>query len=525
MGREGCGCVGVQEDLDELVRYGAMLDAHPESLGGESVGTFLTGSLLRVRGRDGQVVPLHPNRAQREFEARRGQRNVVLKARQMGISTWVSARLFLKTMTVPGTLSVQVAHTQDAAEAIFGMAHRFLALLPEFLREGALRTSKSNTREIQFPLLDSGFRVESAGDPNAGRGLTITNLHCSEVARWPGDASAVLQGLRAALAPRGELVLESTPQGAQGCFWEEWQRAEETGTVRHFFPWWWEPAYAADPVAEASLDEEERRLCERHGLRLEQIGYRRQLRAGFRELAKQEFAEDAEGCFAASGACVFDPAAIDARLGEVAAPVQRRLNGALEIWLPSAEGRRYLLAVDTAGGGADGDFSVVQVVEISTGLQCAELRAKLPVLELAQQVALLHREYNLAWVVVERNNHGSGVLAHLPSMMDERRIYRQGMRLVSRQVDPFTGRRISERQGGQEGWLTTSTTRPAMLAVLGATLVERPELFQSERLLRECRSFVRLSNGRTGAQSGTHDDCVMSMAMALSVRPELMGRR
>jgi len=417
--------MGVQGDVDELVRYGRMLDARPRALSGRTVAAFLGESLLKVRGRDGVVVPLRANRAQREFEERRGQRNVVLKARQMGISTWVSARLFLKTITVPGTLSVQVAHTQDAAESIFGMAHRFLGLLPEFLREGALETSKANAREIRFRRLDSSFRVESAGDGNAGRGLTISNLHCSEVARWPGDATAVLQGLKAALAPGGELVLESTPQGAQGCFWEEWQRASETNTVRHFFPWWWESSYVGTAVAEDVLEEDERRLREEHGLTLEQVGYRRMLKAGFRELAAQEFAENAESCFAASGDCIFDTAAIDGRLLEAPAPVEVRGNGSLWVWLPPAVGKSYVVAVDPAGGGSGGDYGVAQVVELGTGLQCAELRVKMPVRELSEEVARLHREYNLAWVVVERNNHGSGVLAHLDNMMGSSRVYWQ----------------------------------------------------------------------------------------------------
>ncbi len=496
--------MGAKADLDELVRYGSMLDRRPERLGGRTVGMFLAESLLKVRGRDGQVTALRPNRAQREFEARRGQRNVVLKARQMGISTWVAARLFLKTVTVPGTLSVQVAHTQEAAEGIFGMAHRFLGLLPEFLREGALKTSKATAREIRFPLLDSGFKVVTAGDTNAGRGLTITNLHCSEVARWPGEASAVLQGLRAALPAGGELVLESTPQGAQGCFWEEWQRAAETGTVRHFFPWWWEESYVGTAVAEDALEEEERRLKEMHGLTLEQMGYRRMLRAGFRELAAQEFAEDAESCFAASGECIFDTGAVDARLLDVPAPVSKQRNGALWVWLPAALGKHYVVAVDPAGGGSGGDYGVAQVVELGTGLQCAELRVKMPVRELSEEVARLHREYNLAWVVVERNNHGAGVLAHLETMVGPARVY---------------------GQSGQAGWLTSAASRPMMLGQLGALLVERPELFQSERLLRECRGFVRLANGRTGAQSGHHDDCVMAMAIAQAVRGELLGRR
>ena len=195
--------MGADADLEELLQYGRMLGERPRRLGGRTVLEFLAGSLLKVRGRDGRVTPLKANRAQKEFELRRGQKNIVLKARQMGISTWVSARLFLKAATIPGSLSLQVAHTQEAAEAIFGMAHRFLQMLPEFLREGALETSRVNAREIHFRRLDSLFRVETAGDPNAGRGLTVTNLHCSEVARWPGDAAATLAGLRAALAPCG----------------------------------------------------------------------------------------------------------------------------------------------------------------------------------------------------------------------------------------------------------------------------------------------------------------------------------
>ena len=101
------------------------------------MGAFLAEKLLRVRGRRGEQVPLKANRAQREFERRRGQSNIVLKARQMGVTTWVAGRFFLKTITRPGTLTVQVAHTQDAAESIFRCVHRFLDALPAGAEEGA----------------------------------------------------------------------------------------------------------------------------------------------------------------------------------------------------------------------------------------------------------------------------------------------------------------------------------------------------------------------------------------------------
>src|ERR1700751_2064245 len=229
--------------LKWLLEKGEALHGEENSEKSRETLRNLADTLLRVRDRSGLNVTLFPNRVQQEFERRRGRRNIVLKARQMGISTWVSGRLFLKTVTKPGTLTVQVAHTQEAAESLFRMVHRFVDCLPTGLRSGAVRTSKSGGGQVVFPELDSEYRGESAGDTNAGRGLTIANLHCSEVARWPGDAAEVLQGLGAALAPGGEMVLESTPMGVGGCFWQEWQGAAQTGTVQHFFPWWWEKAY------------------------------------------------------------------------------------------------------------------------------------------------------------------------------------------------------------------------------------------------------------------------------------------
>jgi hypothetical protein len=376
--------------------------------------------------------------------------------------------------------------------------------LPDGLREGPLKTSRSNVRQIVFPEIDAQYRVVSAADRNAGRGLTVQNLHCSELARWPGNAAETLAGLRAAMAPKAELIVESTPQGVGGCFYEEWQKADETGMVRHFFPWWMERRYCAEAVDAASLTEEECGLMERHGLKPEQIGYRRRIRADFRGLTAQEYAEDEESCFLASGESVFELAAVETRLETAPEPVERRKNGELEMWLPPVKGKEYLVSVDPAGGGSEGDYSAAQVLELETGLQCAEFAGHVGGLELARLVTDLATEYNGAWLVVERNNHGSGVLALAATACKYGRIY---------------------RQGGQAGWVTTSMSRPAMLGRLDAALVEEPERFQSRRLLGECRSFVRMANGSSGARAGTHDDRVMAMAMGLAARADMVGSR
>lgn len=488
--------------LELLLEMGKPLRGPENSEHARAALLCLVRMLLRVRDRSGRNVQLVPNRAQLEFERRRGQSNIVLKARQMGISTWVSARLFLKTATQPGTLTVQVAHTQEAAESLFRMVHRFVECLPKSLRRGALRTSKASVRQIVFPELDSEYRVESAGDANAGRGLTITNLHCSEVARWPGDVAETLQGLRAAIPPGGELILESTPMGAGGCFWREWHEASATGMVQHFFPWWTEATYTGTGVCESTLTREERQLMQICGLTHAQIGYRRKLFADYRGLAKQEYAENAEECFLSSGECVFDRDAIDRRGAELSPPIATRLRGELQIWYPPVVGRSYLVAVDPAGGGTEGDYSAIQVIDVQTSIQCAELRSKAGGYELALEVEKLAKEYGEASVVVERNNHGSGILAYLTG--------------VCRYLHIF-------EQGGQQGWLTSTLSRPVMIGTLGAALVEKPGIFSSERLLRECRTFVRHRNGKMAAQNGEHDDCLMAMAMALEVRAELIA--
>lgn len=317
-----------------------------------------------------------------------------------------------------------------------------------------------------------------------------------------------LAGLRAALAPGGELVLESTPNGAYGAFYEEWLAGVETGggrdaMVRHFLPWWLEPAYVGARVDAAAMTAVESALVERHGLSGEQIGFRRGLERNYGGLRSQEFAEDAETCFRATGTCFFDVEAIERQMGAYEEIVAIRRGGALLVWLPPSEGRNYLVAVDSAGGGGDGDFAAVQVIDQLTGLQCAELQERLRPAELAKVAVELAREYRDAMIAVERNNHGAAVLAYIETSERYTKVY---------------------RQGSEAGWLTTAASKPEMTARLGTLLEESSEMFKSKRLLGECRTFVGRERGKTGAANGSHDDLVMAMAVAQAVRAEMLPR-
>jgi|HubBroStandDraft_2_1064218.scaffolds.fasta_scaffold01192_10 hypothetical protein len=469
-----------------------------------SVRDLLIEGLLKVRSKTRGLITLKPNRAQIEFSRNHAKRSIVLKARQLGITTYVAARFFIQTITQPGTVTVQVAHDQESAEEIFKIVHRFWENLPKAMQDGALVTSRANIRQIVFPRLDSEYRVATAADANAGRGMTIHNLHCSEVARWPRDVEETLASLRSAVPEQGEIVLESTPAGAGGTFYEEWQRADETGYARHFFPWWYGNEYRLlkkAPSAEPpSLEEEE--LMRRAGLTEAQIAWRRVKRAQLRGLAVQEYAEDPTSCFRASGECVFDLQGIERALQACGEPVETRDNQHLQLWFPSQVGKQYLIGVDPAGGGSQGDYSCAVVIERSTGLQCAELHGHFPPRELAVRLIELANSYNQGLLVVEQNNHGHAVLAHLR----------------------MEGCMNIFREGGHDGWLTSAVSRPAMIENLAAVLALEQTIVRSSRLLNECRTFIRHVDGSSSAAAGSHDDCVMAMAIALAARQKLAGQ-
>ena len=319
--------------------------------------------------------------------------------------------------------------------------------------------------------------------------------------------------------------MESTPTGAYGAFYEAWCDARngsalpddagaalepvtevigarsEAEMVRHFLPWWLEPAYAGSPIAADAMNPEEQELVRRHGLSPAQIGFRRGLTRAYGTLRSQEFAEDGDTCFRTTGSCCFEVDTIEGRMRELEEPVRRSRNGALLEWLLPLPGRKYVVAVDTAGGAEGGDFGAAQVIDLDTGMQCAELQERLRPAQLAEVCLQLAKGYGNALLAVERNNHGAAVLALLET--------RPGVRLY--------------KQAGQAGWLTTAASKPLAVARLGTLLRQTSGLFFSRRLLGECRTFVADERGHAGAAGGAHDDLVMAMAIAHAVRAEVMG--
>src|SRR5260370_18091002 len=124
-------------DVEDLVAMGRLMEARPEAL------SRVAEEWLRVRDRDGVERPLRANAVQRAFERDRGRQNIVLKARQMGMTTWVAGRFFLKTITARGGSAVQVAPTREAAAGVFLVVQRVWGVFPADLQCGPPRRTKT----------------------------------------------------------------------------------------------------------------------------------------------------------------------------------------------------------------------------------------------------------------------------------------------------------------------------------------------------------------------------------------------
>lgn len=239
----------------------------------DPVWRITSGALYKiiVKGDDqdedeGLVLPFKPNRAQRRFIKRMHNRNIILKARQLGLTTlitilWLDTALFSKD---PIRCAI-VAQDKDAAESIFrGKVLFAYDNLPDQIRE-MFPLSKRTASEIEFA--HNGASIKVATSVRSG---TIHRLHISEFgkicAKYPDKAKEVITGSIPAVPKSGITVIESTAEGREGSFFEMTQRAianqqknkllTERDYKLHFYAWWEAPEYQMDPTGVLITDKE-----------------------------------------------------------------------------------------------------------------------------------------------------------------------------------------------------------------------------------------------------------------------------
>lgn len=213
---------------------------------------------LKIRTKAGAIEPFILNRSQRylherieEQRQRAGKvRALVLKGRQVGISTYIGGRFYWRITHQKGFRAFILTHLDVASDNLFGMAKTFHDHCPELVRPV---TGKANAKELSFDSLKSGYKVATAGSSEVGRSETLQLFHGSEVAFWT-NAEKHSAGVQQAIADAAgtEDIRESTANGIGNAFHKAWKAAErgESEFIAVFIPWFWHEEYASDSPAD-----------------------------------------------------------------------------------------------------------------------------------------------------------------------------------------------------------------------------------------------------------------------------------
>ncbi len=220
---------------------------------------------LKIRDKKSQLIQFKLNPAQTIVEdlmqkcerEKRLKRFIVLKARQMGLSTYFEGAIFHDTSTNSLKNSMIIAHEEKATSNLFQMSKLYYEELPDVIRP-MKRLSNEKALTFENPSSDenekqknSGLRskitVATANTVDTGRSATIHNLHASEVAFFP-NAKVTMLGLLQCVPDELNtlVVLESTANGVGDYFHQMWQMAVkgENDFIPVFLAWFTDPTYS-----------------------------------------------------------------------------------------------------------------------------------------------------------------------------------------------------------------------------------------------------------------------------------------
>ena len=430
---------------------------------------------LFIRDKDRRVIPFRLNPAQVDYHQHRTCFDAILKPRQLGFTTQVCGLFFADTIQRPNTTSVIVAHDLESTKRIFRIVQLFWERLPEEVKRMVGPPSRSNRREFFWPRTNSHFYIGTAGSLSFGRGMTINNVHASELAFWPRPEEALIALTEAVPQQGGQIIIESTANGVGNFFHDFWVAAKEgrNGFKPQFYVWWEDPTYRIPGGPIADLAREERELKRRWGLDDDQMRWRRAARQRLGARFIQEYPEDETTCFLTSGRMVFDLEALQKMAVAIAGGTsfvraktlpddhggQLALAPAtLLIWRQPERDHSYVIGADVGEGLADGDASCGIVLDRETGEQVAELHARVPPERFAHLLHALAWHYRRAMLAVERNNHGHSVLNTLRNVLRYPLLYHHV--------------RYDHRAGDQVslGWPTDQSTKPILVDDLAAVI-------------------------------------------------------
>lgn len=230
---------------------------------------------FQIVDKESSLVPFVFNNVQEEYyrmliqdygQTLEGVREIVLKARQEGVSSMVLGLFTVDFLTMPNSVSICISHRKDSTDILFKKVKRYVESYCE--KQGwdpkdILETD--NRKEMENKLNKAYFYIGTAGTKVGGRGGTARNLLLSESAFYPDTSILTAREIIEATAQqipqgKGMIFVESTANGYGNYYQMEWERAvrgESTYKPRFFG---WEKFYDEKWIMEKRKDFQDERI-------------------------------------------------------------------------------------------------------------------------------------------------------------------------------------------------------------------------------------------------------------------------
>ena len=426
----------------------------------------------------------------KEFQEHR--MNVILKARQLGIST-LTAGYSLWMMTFQQDKNILVIATkQEVAKNLVTKVRVMHANLPSWLKQRCVEDNKLNLRYRN----GSQIKAVSSG-PEAARSEALSLLILDEAA-FIDKIDDIWTAAQSTLTTGGQCIALSTPNGVGNWFHKTWVEAEEGRGLFNPIKLHW----TVHPDREENWRKEQDTL-----------------------LGPASAAQECDCDFLTSGTGVIDATLLEnLRKNHCKDPLEKRgIDSNMWVWESANYNKDYIVCADV-GRGDSADYSAFHIIELESLTQVAEYKGRINTKDFGNMLVSVATEYNDALLIVENNNIGWATIQQIIDRDYPNLFYTsKDLQYVDVQHQ-VTNKHYSEERKMVAGFSTTSKTRPLIISKLEEFFREESVVVRSNRLIDELQTFVYINN-RAEAMRGYNDDLVMSFAIGLWVRDTALRLR
>jgi len=440
--------------------------------------------------------------------------NVVLKARQLGLSTLCAGYASWLMLFFNNKEVYIIATKNKVATNLVSKVKFFFDNLPNWMRPYEKKPPVDNRQSIELP---NGSKVQASGTTeDAGRSEALSLLIVDEAAFIKGMEDIWIAA-QPTLSTGGDCIALSTPNGIGNWFHQIYDEATQGvktdiggGKAIGFnaikLHW------SLHPDRTNTWAENERK-----------------------KIGTRAFAQEHDADFLQSGNNVIDYA--DLIWYEEHPTIQEQpditerpyLKEPIEktgfdkgfwLWRYPDYSKSYLVSADVARGDGS-DFSACQVIDIDNYEQVAEYKGKLPTDMFGHVLVQIAVQFNNALLVIENNGPGWATIQKVMDMgynnvywTDKTRTFVDITRTQDI-VDPWD----KSKSNLVPGFTTSNKTRPAIIARMEEDIRNHDITIHSKRLVSEFQTYVyEGANGRPDHLPGYHDDLIMALAIGMYVR-------